>query len=207
MKPKSKVLLHEGEPSMSIPSRAALIDAPEAPPERRVRYDVRLLADQDIYLFNEGTHYKLYDHLGAHETSADGVRGTAFAVWAPNAERVTVMGDFNGWNNASHDLRPRASSGIWQGFVPGLGPGAAYKYHIYSRYLGYQVDKADPLAFFGEVPPKTASVVWNLDYPWTDQEWMANRRRHNSLSSPLSIYAVHLGSLMRVPGGGHRPLT
>src|SRR5437660_11588652 len=136
MKPKSKVLLHEGEPSMSIPSRAALIDAPEAPPERRVRYDVRLLADQDIYLFNEGTHYKLYDHLGAHETTADGVRGTAFAVWAPHAERVTVMGDFNGLNNGSHDLRPRATSETWQGFRPCVRHGDAYKDHIHWRYNG-----------------------------------------------------------------------
>jgi 1,4-alpha-glucan branching enzyme len=196
-----------GEPSMSIPSKAAVVDAPEAPPERRVRYDVRLLTDQDIYLFNEGTHYKLYDHLGAHETTADGARGTAFAVWAPNAERVTVMGDFNGWNNGSHNLRPRASSGIWQGFVPGVGHGDAYKYHVYSRYNGYRVDKADPYAFASEVPSRTASRVWNLDYEWTDSEWMANRSRQNGLSAPISIYEVHLGSWMRVPEEGNRALT
>jgi 1,4-alpha-glucan branching enzyme len=192
---------------MSSPSEAAVVNAPEAPPNRQVRYDVRLLTDHDIYLFNEGTHYRLYDHLGAHETTDRGVRGTAFALWAPNAERVTVMGDFNGWNNASHDLRPRASSGIWHGFVPDVGQGDAYKYHIYSRYNGYRVDKADPYAFASEVPPRTASRVWNLDYEWTDAEWMANRSRHNALSAPIAAYEVHLGSWMRVPEEGNRSLT
>jgi len=192
---------------MSTTSQAVMTTAPETAPGQPVRYDVGLLTDNDVYLFNEGTHHRLYDKLGAHEMTAGGVRGTCFAVWAPNAERVTVMGDFNGWNNASHDLRPRGSSGIWQGFVPGLEHGSPYKYHIYSRYLGYQVDKADPFAFFSEVPPRTASVVWNLDYQWTDQEWMANRGRRNSLASPISIYEVHLGSWMRVPEEGNRSLT
>src|SRR5437879_2239589 len=103
---------------------------PQTPAEGPMRHDVSLLTDHDIYLFNEGTHYRLYDKLGAHVLNHNGVEGTYFAVWAPNAEQVAVMGDFNGWNRSSHPLRPRSSSGIWQGFLPGLGRGANYKYHI-----------------------------------------------------------------------------
>ena len=173
----------------------------------RVRYDVSLLTDHDLYLFNEGTHYRLYDKLGAHLLTHDGVEGTYFAVWAPDAERVSVIGDFNGWNRNSHPLRPRANSGIWQGFIPGVGKGAIYKYHIESRYDGYRVDKADPFALSNEMPPKTASVIWDLDNEWDDQPWMVVRRHANALSAPMSIYEVHLGSWMRVPEEGHRWLT
>ncbi len=175
--------------------------------DQRVRYDVGLLSDNDVYLFNEGSHYRLYDKLGAHPLSSGGVDGTCFAVWAPNAEQVAVMGDFNGWNTTSHVLRPHGSSGIWQGFLPGLGKGTAYKYHIVSRYQGYRVDKADPFAFASEVPPKTASIVSDLHFAWGDQEWMQDRRRHNALGSPLAIYEVHLGSWRRVPEEGNRSLT
>jgi 1,4-alpha-glucan branching enzyme len=192
---------------MSSPSEPLIANVPGVLPEKRVRYDVGLLTDHDVYLFNEGTHHQLYNRLGAHETIIDGQRGTAFAVWAPNAERVTVMGEFNGWNNGRHDLHPRASSGIWQGFIPGIGHGDAYKYHVYSRYNGYHVDKADPYASASEIPPRTASRVWNLDYQWTDAEWMTGRARHNGLSSPIAIYEVHLGSWMRVPEEGNRSLT
>jgi 1,4-alpha-glucan branching enzyme len=189
-----------------------------------VRYDVSLLTDDDLYLFNEGTHYRLYAKLGAHfltgergegsgsneeaktvEAGRSG-SGTCFAVWAPNAERVSVVGDFNGWNPESHPLRPRASSGIWEGFVPGVGEGACYKYHIFSRHQGFRADKADPFAIRTEVPPRTGSVVWNLDYTWNDSEWMRARQRANSLHSAMSIYEVHLGSWMRVPEEGNRPL-
>lgn len=174
---------------------------------RNVRYDVSLLTDDDLFLFNEGNHFRLYYKLGAHPLTVDGVSGTYFAVWAPDAERVFVMGDFNGWDKDSHPLASRGQSGIWEGFVPGVGQGALYKYHIHSRYHGYRVDKADAFGFYFEGPPRTASIVWDLSYDWGDHEWMAKRRRHNALDSPISIYEVHLGSWQRVPEEGHRFLT
>src|SRR4051812_8250842 len=158
------------------------------------------LGEQDYHLFNEGSHYRLYRKLGAHPTTREGVAGTQFAVWAPGAENVYVFGDFNGWNKSATRLEPQGSSGIWVGFVPGVGPGAAYKYHVHARENGYRVDKADPFAFFSEVPPKTASVVWDLKYDWGDAEWMKHRHRHNGLRDPISIYEVHLGSWMRGDG-------
>ena len=176
-------------------------------PTNPVRYDFSLLTDHDLYLFNEGTHYRLYDKLGAHVVTHDGVKGTYFAVWAPNAEAVSVMGDFNGWNRDSQQLRPLGSSGIWQGFLAGLGEGEVYKYYVASRYLGYRVEKADPLAFGSEVPPKTASVVCGLDHAWTDRDWMEQRLTSNGLAAPISVYEVHLGSWMRVPEEGGRSLS
>jgi 1,4-alpha-glucan branching enzyme len=172
-----------------------------------VRYDVTLLTGDDTYLFNEGSHYRLHQKLGAHPLSVDGVDGTYFAVWAPDARQVFVMGDFNGWDKTCHPLCSRGQSGIWDGFVPGVGKGALYKYHIVSRYRGYRVDKADPFAFYNEVPSNTSSIVWELDYTWGDQAWMQERHKHNSLDAPIAIYEVHLGSWMRVPEEGHRPLT
>ena len=172
-----------------------------------VRYDITLLTEDDLYLFNEGSHYRLYRKLGAHPITADGMEGTYFAVWAPDAGQLFVIGDFNNWNKASHPLRPRGQSGIWEGFVPGVGQGALYKYHIVSRHKGYRVDKADPFAFYNEVPPRAGSIVWGLDYEWGDRVWMEERRRRNALGSPISIYEVHLGSWMRVPEEGNRPLT
>lgn len=172
-----------------------------------VSFDVTLLTDDDLYLFNEGNHFRLYEKLGSHCLNANGVEGTYFAVWAPDAEQVYVTGDFNGWDRASHPMRSRGQSGIWECFVPGLGKGILYKYHVRSRYNGYRVDKTDPFAFYDEVPPKTASVVWNLDYTWGDGEWMEKRRSRNSLDSPISIYEVHLGSWRRVPEEGNRSLT
>jgi 1,4-alpha-glucan branching enzyme len=166
-----------------------------------------MLTRDDLYLFNEGSHYRLYDRLGAHPVTVDGVKGTYFAVWAPNAEQVSVIGAFNSWDKASHPLRPKGQSGIWEGFLPGVSEGTAYKYHIISRYLGYQVDKADPLAFYDEVPPRTASIIWNLDYTWGDQEWLAQRHTHNTLSAPIAIYEMHVGSWMRVPEEGYRSLS
>lgn len=165
------------------------------------------LTEDDLYLFNEGTHFRLYKRLGAHPVSTKEGRGTFFAVWAPNAEAVSVMGDFNDWSKDSHNLSPSESSGIWHGFVPGVDKGARYKYHIRSRYNSYSVDKADPFAFFNEVPPRTASIVWDLSYEWHDQQWMQRRGSHNSLESPMAIYEVHLGSWMRVPEEGNRYLT
>jgi 1,4-alpha-glucan branching enzyme len=161
---------------------------------QHVRYDVSLLTDDDL-------------KMGAHPTTADGVDGTYFAAWAPDAEQVFVMGDFNGWDKASHPLGARGQSGIWEGFIPGVDHGAIYKYHIQSRYHGYRVDKADTFGFYFEGPPRTASIVWNLDYTWSDQDWMAKRYRHNALDGPFSIYEVHLGSWQRVPEEDSRFLT
>ena len=162
-----------------------------------------LLGEQDLYLFNEGTHYRLYEHLGSHPDRD----GTWFAVWAPNAERVTVMGDWNGWDKAANPLALRGDSGIWEGFLPGVRPGAHYKYHVVSRFNGYRADKADPFAFHAEVAPAQASVVWELDYEWGDAEWMAEREARQSISAPISAYEVHLGSWRRVPEDGDRVLS
>ncbi len=169
--------------------------------------EATLLTEEDLYLFNEGTHFRLYDKLGAHPLTVNGAAGAHFAVWAPNATAVSVIGDFNGWNKASHPLRPRGSSGIWEGFVDGVGTGAVYKYHIVSRYGGYRVDKADPLAFHHQAPPQTASIVWDMAYAWGDGEWMAHRARRNSLKAPMAVYEAHLGSWRRRPDDGSRPLT
>lgn len=141
------------------------------------RREITLLNDQDLYLFNEGTHLRLHEKLGACPLTVEGVKGTYFAVWAPNAEQVFVMGDFDAWDKTSHPLRPRGQSGIWEGFVSGAGEGAVYKYHLISRYNGYRVDKADPFACYTEAPPKTASIVWDLEYTWGDKDWMAGRGR------------------------------
>ncbi|MDH3212732.1 MAG: 1,4-alpha-glucan branching protein GlgB [Myxococcales bacterium] len=168
--------------------------------------ETTLLSDQDLYLFNEGTHSRLYRKLGAHPGTVDGRDGTHFGVWAPNAARVSVIGDFNGWDRERHPLRPRGSSGIWEGFVPGVGPGSRYKYHVTSRVGRYAVAKADPFAFHAETPPKTASTVWSLDYEWMDKEWMAARHEHNRLSAPMAIYEVHLGSWRRGGEAGDRIL-
>ena len=172
-----------------------------------VRYDVSLLSDDDLYLFNEGSHFRLYNKLGAHPLTFDGTRGTYFAAWAPDAEKVFVIGDFNNWDKASHPMVPRGQSGIWDVFIPGVGPGAFYKFHIHSRFQMYKVDKADAFGFYHEGPPRTASVVWDLDYAWSDEEWMAKRYTHNALNAPQSIYEVHLGSWRRNPEEGHRFLT
>jgi 1,4-alpha-glucan branching enzyme len=168
---------------------------------------ISLLTDNDLYLFNEGSHFRLYDKLGAHVVTHAGTSGTYFAVWAPDAEQVSVIGDFNGWNNRSHRLYPKGQSGIWEGFLPNIGKGTLYKYHIASRFNGYRVDKADPFSIFNEVPPKTASIVWDLDYSWGDQEWLASRRQRNGLDRPMAIYEMHVGSWRRVLAEGNRSLS
>ncbi|HEX8013313.1 MAG TPA: 1,4-alpha-glucan branching protein GlgB [Casimicrobiaceae bacterium] len=159
------------------------------------------LSDHDVYLFREGTHTRLYEKLGAHLCEADGESGTAFAVWAPNAEGVSLIGEFNDWDRTRHPLAPRADgSGIWEGFLGGVGESARYKYHVASRYRGYRADKGDPFAFAWEAPPQTASRVWSLGYDWGDAEWMAARRARNALDAPLAIYEVHAGSWRRRDG-------
>ena len=162
------------------------------------------LSDDDVHLFNEGRHFRLFEKLGAHPAAVDGVRGTSFAVWAPNAESVTVMGDFDGWDRDRHPLAQRGRSGIWEGFLPGVGPGALYKYFVRSRLHGYAVDKADPFAFRAQLPPATASEVAELSHEWGDGEWMARRAGRIALDAPVSIYEVHLGSWRRVPEHGDR---
>ena len=179
----------------------------EIPRVPTVRYDKSLLSDDDLYLFNEGSHYKLYEKLGAHPLTIDGTKGTYFAVWAPNAREVYVIGDFNGWDRTLHRLQHRGKSGIWEGFINGINTGSVYKYYIVSRYHNYTVEKADPFAFFSETPPKTASIVWDMDYRWGDHAWMKERRERNALDAPISIYEVHLGSWRRVPEEGNRYLT
>ena len=156
-----------------------------------------LLTAHDSYLFNEGSHFRLYDKLGAHVVTDNGVSGTYFAVWAPDAEEVSVIGEFNGWNKASHRLAPKAHTGIWEGFIPGVGKGALYKYHIASRFQAYRADKADPFSMFNEIPPKTASIVWDLDFAWNDRQWMNDRQQINRLDKPMAIYEMHLGSWRR----------
>ncbi|GJQ49000.1 1,4-alpha-glucan branching enzyme [Candidatus Kuenenia stuttgartiensis] len=167
-----------------------------------------LLTDHDIYLFKEGNHFHLYEKLGSHLTTFNNVKGVYFAVWAPNAEKVSVIGDFNNWNKTSHHLRAREdSSGIWEGFVPGIGEGTIYRYHIRSRYNNYRVDKRDPFAFYGETPPNSASIVRDLTYTWGDQAWMKERSGKNNINAPLSVYEIHLGSWRRIPEDGNRFLT
>jgi len=167
---------------------------------------ISLLNDDDLYLFNQGSHFRLYEKLGAHLIAGENT-GTYFAVWAPDAEQVFVMGDFNQWHRNSHALMPKGQSGIWEGFFSDMGKGALYKYRIVSRFNGYRVDKADPLSIFNEVPPKTASIVWDLDYTWGDREWMAGRHQRNRLDKPMAIYEMHLGSWRRIEQEGNRSLS
>jgi 1,4-alpha-glucan branching enzyme len=170
-----------------------------------------LLTDQDIYLFRQGTYFRAYEQLGAHLLAAaagGGAAGTRFAVWAPNASAVSVVGDFNGWQSDRHPLRARSDdSGIWEGVVAGVAAGALYKYHVSAASSGFVGDKSDPYAFRTEAPPRTASVVWDLDYRWNDADWLGRRAGINSLGAPWSIYELHLGSWRRVPEEGDRYLT
>ncbi|MER3445593.1 MAG: 1,4-alpha-glucan branching enzyme [Candidatus Dadabacteria bacterium] len=171
-------------------------------------HNVSIITDHDIYLFKEGSHFKLYDKLGSHPMTVDGVQGTYFSVWAPNAKSVSVIGDFNKWSPESHILNVRwDGSGIWEGFIPGIQRGDIYKYHIVSNYNNYRVNKGDPFAFYYETPPKTASIVWDIRYEWGDNEWMKERYKVNALGSPIAIYEVHIGSWRRVPEEGNRFLT
>ncbi|MFT4171951.1 MAG: 1,4-alpha-glucan branching protein GlgB [Rhodocyclaceae bacterium] len=159
-----------------------------------------LLSEQDVYLFRQGALQHMYSHLGAHLVPDDAAARAIFAVWAPNAESVSVIGDFNGWHADAGRLRPRADdSGIWEGVIAGVHHGDRYKYRIRSSTGGYEADKADPLAFFCEEPPRTASRVWDLRYDWNDSHWMSERAARNALDAPMSIYEVHLGSWR----GGH----
>ncbi|MBE9529416.1 MAG: 1,4-alpha-glucan branching enzyme, partial [Proteobacteria bacterium] len=166
------------------------------------------MTDHDIYLFKEGSHFELYRKLGSHCGEVDGVKGVHFAVWAPDAAHISVIGDWNHWQRGENEMTARGdSSGIWEGFVPSIDNGAVYKYHIASQYNGYNVEKADPMALVSEMPPKTASVVHTLKYDWNDSGWMASRAKNNALDAPYSVYEVHLGSWRRNSDEENRYLT
>lgn len=157
-----------------------------------------LFTDFDIDLFKAGKHFRLYEKLGAHLTEVDGVKGVYFAVWAPSAKAVSVIGDFNYWLEGDHSLNVRwDGSGIWEGFIPGIDKGSKYKYKIHSHHNDIKTEKADPFALFCEHPPQTASVVWDLEHKWRDKKWMENRKDFNGLDKPYSVYEVHLGSWKR----------
>ncbi len=168
----------------------------------------QVLTDYDLYLIGEGSHYKKYDKLGAHMTEINGITGVHFAVWAPNAKVVSIIGDFNRWDNRRHPMRFIFQSGIWEIFIPGIGEGEIYKYDIKSRHQKYHTVKTDPYGFYFEYRPKSASIVYDINkYKWNDEKWMKNRSRKNWFESPVSIYEVHLGSWMRVPDEENRFLT
>jgi 1,4-alpha-glucan branching enzyme len=175
--------------------------------ERVASDEMTLMSNEDLYLFNQGSHFHLYRMFGAHPVIRNGTAGTCFSVWAPDAEQVSVIGSFNDWKKDAHALCRRGESGIWEGFLPGVGKGTLYKFHIRSRFNGYEVEKTDPFAFFNEIPPKTASIVWDLDYTWRDEKWMASRNKRNALDAPMSIYEMHVGSWKRVLQDGNRSLS
>ncbi|MFP3942003.1 MAG: 4-alpha-glucanotransferase, partial [Thermoanaerobaculia bacterium] len=194
-------------------------DAAEAPPVPApvagpALGDASPISPDDLYLFNEGRHFRLYEKLGAHPMEIGGEAGVHFAVWAPSAAEVSVVGDFNAWRGGAHPLAPSPrgpQAGVWEGFLPGLGHDDLYKLHVVSADGSYRVDKADPFAFLAEEPPQTGSVVWDFQgaaaYEWGDEEWMTTRAAKNRLEAPISIYEVHLGSWARHPEEGDRPLT
>ncbi len=165
------------------------------------------LTDTDIYHFREGTFFRAYDRLGAHPETLDGIPGTRFAVWAPNAAAVHVIGDFNDWSHDSHPMTARADgSGIWETRIAQVGPGAVYKYFVQSQYGGFAVEKSDPYAFRCEEPPRTGAVVWDNGYEWRDVEWAAQLRQGQRAGCAL----VHLRSshgFLAAGAGGRQPLT
>ncbi|CAN5746617.1 1,4-alpha-glucan branching protein GlgB [soil metagenome] len=166
----------------------------------RKRRPRTVLTREDLYLFNEGTHNRLYQKLGAHRRTTSGTDGINFAVWAPNAAHISVIGDFNDWRPRVTELNAIGNTGIWEAFVPGLSRGARYKYRVESRYKGFTVDKADPFGFMHETPPATASIVWDLDHEWGDDEWMQARGQYNAIDSPAAVYELHVGSWRRADG-------
>ncbi|WP_114936586.1 1,4-alpha-glucan branching protein GlgB [Mucilaginibacter endophyticus] len=187
------------------PAKAKAVKAEKPAETTPIQQPVKLKAvepysrftDFDISLFKSGKHYKLYEKLGSHVVEYQGVVGTYFAVWAPNAQYVSVIGNFNGWSRGSHSLNARwDSSGIWEGFIPNIGVGETYKYFINSS-SGEDLEKSDPFALRWELPPRTASIVADTYYEWKDQDWMKNRQEHNGLDKPYSVYEVHLGSWAR----------
>ncbi|MDM5263215.1 1,4-alpha-glucan branching protein GlgB [Sulfurovum sp. XTW-4] len=174
-----------------------------------MHYNVSRLSDLDIYLFKEGNHTKLYEKFGAHKMHHEGVDGIHFAVWAPNAQSVSVRGDFNDYATESHPLKLREDdSGIWEGFIEGVEEGLTYKYHIVSKFHHIVHDKSDPFAFFSEKPSKSASCIWSVDgYDWQDDTWMKTRHKVNAYDAPVAVYEMHLGSWKRKVEEGNRYLS
>lgn len=169
--------------------------------------EATLFTDYDVHLFREGKHYHLYKKLGAHLIEHQGKQGTYFALWAPNAREVSVIGDFNGWNRQSHYMNSRRDeSGIWEIFIPDVTKGAVFKYFIRSTN-GYEVEKGDPYALMWEVPPQTASIVWDSNFQWTDTQWMDRRKARSGKPQPYSVYEMHIGSWKRVPEKGNQSMT
>ena len=206
---RRKQVANTDDPSTTL--TASTTDAPtathEEPSAAARAMMTSILSEDDIYLFNQGTHYRLYDKFGAQPVALEDVPGTYFAVWAPNAEYVAVIGDWNNWDAGANPLRQRGFSGVWEGFIPHVGKGMRYKFHIASRYYGYREDKTDPFGTYFEVAPQTAAIVWDRDYTWSDQQWMNERGQRQRLDAPISIYEVHLGSWRRKPEEDNRPLN
>src|ERR1700744_3360815 len=152
------------------------------------------LGESDLYLFGKGDERKIYEKLGAHLRTIDGVHGTSFAVWAPNAQRVSVVGDFNNWDGRFHAMRVLGGSGVWEIFIPGVGKGAHYKFEIRDAH-GHVKLNTDPFGFFFEIAPKQAAIVWDTKhFKWTDDAWLKKRRERDALRSPMSVYEMHVGS-------------
>ena len=189
---------------LAAPEPSSLRAAAKRTPSE-LEKQVTAVSNDDLYLFGEGSHLQVFDFLGAHPRTALGAKGTRFCVWAPNATRVSVTGDWNDWDASVHPLQARQVSGIWEGFVPGALVGDRYKFAVRSRE-GAVLEKADPVAFATEVPPKTASVICDLAYKWNDESWMRERSAKSDRKAPISIYELHLGSFMRVPEEGNRSL-
>ena len=202
-------------PVMNTPALPSRILIPEfaspdtrwTGPGRELESDPPLFPEQAVQDFLQGRNHLAYKTFGAHLRTVAGESGVHFAVWAPNAKLVQVIGDFNSWSKDGKAINLKSQSGIWHGFVPGVKQGTRYKYHIVSERHNYAMDKADPFAFHTEVPPQTASVVWNLDYDWGDGEWLQQRAARNFAHAPVTIYEVHLGSWRRVPAEGNRSLS
>lgn len=179
----------------------------KATKEKNQDVNFSLLTDFDIHLFKSGKHFKLHEKLGAHLATHNGEKGTYFAVWAPNARAVSVIGNFNHWQSESHKMNPRwDESGIWEVFIPGIGKGEVYKFAIHSN-TGEYLEKADPFAIYAELPPKTASIVWETDYKWKDGVWLNDRKKSVGQSKPYSVYELHFGSWRRKVEDNNRSLT
>ncbi|GAB3943331.1 1,4-alpha-glucan branching protein GlgB [Spirosoma harenae] len=195
-------------PKPSKPKKAVAVHSPPAPieqPQQTGPYS--RFTDFDVHLFRSGTHHRLYEKFGSHVVEYNGEVGTYFAVWAPSAKYVAVIGNFNGWNRGSNPMNVRwDSSGIWEVFIPHIGAGETYKYFIVHEG-GRELEKGDPYAHSWEIPPKTASIVRDTYYEWNDQEWMANRHAKNALNAPISVYEVHLSSWRRDPSNPERELS
>src|SRR5438105_678046 len=185
-------------PRMTIPQH----DDSQDPTSTLEQQDaLSIFSDFDLYLFGQGKHYRIYEKMGAHLRTINGVAGVHFAVWAPNALAVSVIGDFNNWQRDVNPMHLRHQDlGVWECFVPGLQAGALYKYAIYSRYNNYRVDKTDPYGFAAELRPLTASIVADIhQHQWNDDTWLLQREQHHQMSAPISIYEVHLGSWRHAP--------